>query len=155
MSELRIFHSIAEITDCVGESLGPSEPLTITKEMIDTFALATNDNQAIHLDPDAAIKAGFRAPIAHGYLLLSLLSQFAYQLYEVRGTGPIINYGLDKTRFITPVETGDTVFVTAKITQTTDKQNMLLVHVEYQMTNDEDQLVMVAAAITGVTRAAG
>lgn len=44
----------------------------ITKEMIRQYAAVSGDAGSIHLDSDAAFKAGFDRPIAHGMLLMGL-----------------------------------------------------------------------------------
>lgn len=44
----------------------------ITTEAIRQYAAASQDTAAIHLDMDAAAKAGFKRPIAHGMYLMGL-----------------------------------------------------------------------------------
>lgn len=44
----------------------------ITAEAIRQYADASQDMAAIHLDADAAAKAGFKGPIAHGMYLMGL-----------------------------------------------------------------------------------
>ncbi|WP_340007343.1 MaoC family dehydratase [Paenibacillus sp. FSL K6-0276] len=44
----------------------------ITVEAIRQYAVASQDLAAIHLDEDAAAKAGFKRPIAHGMYLMGL-----------------------------------------------------------------------------------
>lgn len=95
--------TIESLQDYVGKTIGISPWKSIDKKMIQTFAEATYDLQAIHLDASAASAAGFNAPIAHGYLLLSLLPYLAQQTYQVSGVKSKINYGLDKCRFVAPV----------------------------------------------------
>lgn len=95
--------TIEALHDYVGKNIGVSPWKTIDKKMIRAFAEATYDLQPIHLDASAAAAAGFEAPIAHGYLLLSLLPYLAQQTYQVSGVKSKINYGLDKCRFVAPV----------------------------------------------------
>ena len=48
---------------------------TVSQEMINAFAVATDDHQWIHTDPErAARETPFGGTIAHGFLTLSLLS---------------------------------------------------------------------------------
>jgi acyl dehydratase len=92
----------------MGKEIGVSEWLTITQERIAQFAEATEDRQWIHLDRErAARESPFGTTIAHGYLTLSLLSQFMRDVIQVRsGAGMAINYGLNRVRFPAPVRTG-------------------------------------------------
>lgn len=50
----------------VGQHLGYSDYLTVTQEMVNTFADATGDHQWIHVDVEKAKKGPFGAPIATG-----------------------------------------------------------------------------------------
>ncbi len=90
----------------VGAGLGPTGWRTITQEMIDGFAAATGDHQWIHVDVERAAAGPFGAPIAHGYLTMSLCAPFLEELVVVNGISMGINYGVDKARFIAPVRVG-------------------------------------------------
>ncbi len=92
-----------------GVELGPSSWLEITQERIDAFAGATDDRQWIHVDPERAASGPFGTTIAHGYLTLSLLVPFAYELLPVEDAGAAINYGLNRVRFPAPVPVGSQI----------------------------------------------
>ncbi|KAA9134608.1 MaoC family dehydratase, partial [Microbacterium caowuchunii] len=100
--------SVAALTDAVGES-AVSDWFEITQERIQAFADATEDHQWIHVDPARAAAGPFGAPIAHGYLTLSLLPRLTAGLLEVGGVGLVVNYGLDRVRFLQPVPAGSAV----------------------------------------------
>jgi len=88
----------------------------IDQARIDAFAEATEDRQWIHVDPARAASGPFGAPIAHGYLTLSLLPYLTEGLLEVGGTAMVVNYGLDRVRFLQPVPAGARVRATSEIT---------------------------------------
>ena len=91
----------------VGDEFGPSDWLEITQERIDRFAEATDDHQWIHVDPEQAAQGPFGTTIAHGFLTLSLLVRFWYEVGPaVEGYRMGINYGLNKVRFPAPVPVG-------------------------------------------------
>ena len=90
----------------MGEHLGYSDWLTMEQERVDKFADATEDHQWIHVDVERAKTGPFGAPIAHGYLTLSLVSYFLPQIIEVRGFEFAVNYGTNKVRFPAPVKVG-------------------------------------------------
>ena len=100
--------SVDEVKAAVGREVGVSPWRTVTQEMIDQFAGATDDHQFIHVDPErAARETPFGGTIAHGFLSLSLLSTFAFEtLHPIQGAGIGINYGFDSVRFQAPVKTG-------------------------------------------------
>jgi acyl dehydratase len=100
------FDSPKDLLDAVGRDLGTTDTVTITQDQIDKFAEATLDNQWIHVDTERAKNGPFGAPIAHGYLTMSLASHFLAQLVRVSGISMGINYGVDKVRFPAPVPVG-------------------------------------------------
>ena len=99
--------------DLVGEEIVVSDWHTITQAQIDKFADATGDHQWIHVDPVKAAEGPFGAPIAHGYLTLSLTNQFLPEIVRVDNVSMGINYGVNKVRFPQPVVVGSKVRGTA------------------------------------------
>jgi acyl dehydratase len=109
------FDSPKALLDAIGTDLGTTGTVTITQEQIDKFAEATLDNQWIHVDAERAKKGPFGAPIAHGYLTMSLASHFLAQLVHVRGISMGINYGVEKVRFPAPVPVGSVLHARGEI----------------------------------------
>ncbi|MFW3386248.1 UNVERIFIED_CONTAM: MaoC family dehydratase [Kocuria sp. CPCC 205274] len=105
-----------EVKNLVGKSLGHSAWREITQEQVNTFADATDDHQWIHVDPERAAEGPFGAPIAHGFLTLSLLIPMWSELFDVTGVKTKVNYGLDKVRFTSPVKVGSRIRMTVTIT---------------------------------------
>jgi acyl dehydratase len=103
--------SLTSLKDYVGREIAVTNWLTVTQQRIEQFAEATGDRQWIHVDPERARReSSYGATIAHGFLTLSLMSQFmreAIQLpSDVRQT---INYGLNRVRFPAPVRAGEKI----------------------------------------------
>jgi NADPH:quinone reductase len=106
------------LTKAIGSSLGTSNWLSVGQEMITNFANATLDQQWVHIDPEkAAILLPDGKTIAHGYLSMSLVSQFLYQMIHIEGVDSFFNYGINKARFINPVQCGDQIRLHANISQ--------------------------------------
>ncbi|MGB7286484.1 MAG: MaoC family dehydratase [Salaquimonas sp.] len=100
-----------ELLDGAGEISGTSDWVTVSQDMINTFADATHDHQFIHID-EARAKAEtpFGGTIAHGFLTLSLLSGFTMDcMPRVKEARMGINYGFEKIRFLMPVNSGKRV----------------------------------------------
>ena len=94
----------------VGDVFGPSEWLEIDQERINRFAEATDDPQWIHVDPVRAAEGPFGTTIAHGFLTLSLLVRFWYEVGPKETEYRMgINYGTNKVRFPAPVPVGSRV----------------------------------------------
>ncbi|MET7880041.1 MaoC family dehydratase [Micromonospora profundi] len=100
-----------------GTDLGHSEYRTVTQDQVNLFADATDDHQWIHVDPERAKSGPFGAPIAHGFLTLSLAVPFWTELLEVKGVSTKVNYGLDKVRFPAPVVVGSRVRMQATVVE--------------------------------------
>jgi len=101
-----VFESPGELEKAVGQRLGESGWLEISQQRVNQFADATDDHQWIHVDPERARGGPFGAPIAHGYLTLSLVNRFLPEILEVRGISMGVNYGVDRVRFPSPVKVG-------------------------------------------------
>lgn len=125
-SEAAVLHgrkeaiSIDAMSRLVGREVGLSPWRSVSQEMIDRFADATDDHQFIHVDPERArAETPYGGTIAHGFLLLSLFSPMAYEtLPPLEGAGMAINHGFDRIRFTSPVRSGARVrtrFVLAEL----------------------------------------
>jgi acyl dehydratase len=101
--------ALADLPSMVGKHLGFGEWETIDQEKINRFADATGDHQWIHIDTERAKAGPFGTTIAHGYMTLSLVPVFVFQLLKVEGAKLVVNYGLNKARFPAPVPSGSRV----------------------------------------------
>lgn len=94
----------------VGKEIGVSQWVVISQDAIDRFADLTGDHQPIHVDPAAAAQTQWGGTIAHGFLALSLLGNFGYQVVpRIQGTHATLNYGLNRIRFVAPVPSGSRI----------------------------------------------
>jgi acyl dehydratase len=65
--------TLKDLVALVGQPVASSDWITVTQEQINLFAQATGDHQWIHVDVERAQAGPFGAPIAHGFLTLSLI----------------------------------------------------------------------------------
>jgi acyl dehydratase len=94
----------------VEKEIGASDWLVVTQDRIDRFAEATEDRQWIHVDGERAKRESpYGSTIAHGFLTLSLISFFMKQAIQVRGASLVVNYGLNRVRFPSPVRVGSRI----------------------------------------------
>lgn len=103
--------AIEEAKAGIGKEVGVSEWRTVTQDMINLFADATQDHQFIHTDPErAARETPYGGTIAHGFLTLSLLSTMVFEAVpRIEGASIGVNYGFDKIRFTNVVHTGSRI----------------------------------------------
>ena len=122
-----------------GSEIGVSNWIQIDQKMIDAFAAVTLDDQFIHTDPERAkVETSFGGTIAHGFLILSLASRFAFDCFSDHpGQVMGMNYGFDKVRFLAPVASGSRVrgrFFASAVVRKSDTQilqtSSLVVEVE-------------------------
>ncbi|QCU77080.1 MaoC family dehydratase [Citricoccus sp. SGAir0253] len=105
----RLVVTFEEAKSLAGKDLGVTEWREVTQQMVNTFADATDDQQWIHVDPERAKDGPFGAPIAHGFLTLSMIIPFWSELFDVSDVKTKVNYGLDKVRFTSPVKVGSRI----------------------------------------------
>ena len=116
----KTFESADALKAAVGQPLGPSEWLVVDQHRIDLFADATDDHQWIHVDVERAKQGPFGAPIAHGYLTLSLVSHFMPQLVVVPNAKMGVNYGCNRVRFPAPVPVESKIRARGEIAEVQD-----------------------------------
>ncbi|WP_339768592.1 MaoC family dehydratase [uncultured Paraglaciecola sp.] len=95
----------------VGEQLEPSAWLKVDQARINLFADATGDHQWIHVDVERCKKESpFKTTIAHGYLSVTLMPEAFYNMVALDpSTQTVLNYGVDKIRFLEPVRVNDEI----------------------------------------------
>jgi acyl dehydratase len=98
-----------DLPTLAGKHLGHSGWHEITQDQVNLFADATGDHQWIHVDPERARSGPFGAPVAHGYLTLSMATALLDEILRVEGVAHVVNYGLGKVRFPAPVPVGSNV----------------------------------------------
>jgi acyl dehydratase len=133
---VKVFETVQELRDAVGQHVGYSDWHTVTQEQINTFADATGDHQWIHVNPELAAKGPFGTTIAHGYLTLSMIPMLAAQVSRTGGIKMGVNYGLNKVRFPSPVPVGSKVRASVKILSVEDIPGG--VHVVNEVTIERD-----------------
>lgn len=108
----------------VGTTFGPTEWQRVDQARIAAFADVTGDHQWIHVDPERAAASPFGGTIAHGYLTLSLIAAAHFELaaFPDEAGVTVINYGLDKVRFLAPVPSGSRVRTAVTITEIEDRR---------------------------------
>ena len=110
MCTTRIINGLDELKGWVGQEVAVSDWLSIEQTRIQGFAEVTGDHQWIHLDVErCARESPYHAPIAHGYLILSLIPMIFESSLRIEGLAMTVNYGLDRVRLPAPVIAGQRV----------------------------------------------
>lgn len=100
-------NGIDDLRARVGQEVVLTDWMEMTQARINQFADATGDHQWIHVDVERSLRESpFKAPIAHGFLTMSLLSLFLGESLKFEGTKMGVNYGFNRLRFTDPVPVG-------------------------------------------------
>lgn len=147
---MKTFRNLAEVAAQVGQEVAVSDWLTITQEQVNLFAQATGDHQWIHVDVERAKAGPFGAPIAHGFLTLSLLPKFIESAMSIENTRMGVNYGLNKVRFTSPVPVGSRLRARIKLLecQPVDNDGMQMTWQVTVEREGSDKPVCVAESLT-------
>ena len=98
-----VIQGLDGLNDRLGTDLGVSDWWTVTQDGITTFARLTGDEQWIHVDPERAKDGPFGTTIQHGFFTLGLATGFLWEICTVEGFAVVLNYGLNKVRFPSPL----------------------------------------------------
>ncbi len=132
-----------------GFDLGVSRARAITQSDVDEHARITGDTDYIHTDPERTRLEGlYPNTIVQGFLLLGLFTGLMESI-PAPWTGKtqfLLNYGFDRIRFVSPVLTGSSVRLNAKLTEVRQKDaGRLLVKLECQLWADGQTKASVVA----------
>ena len=108
------------LKDYIGKDMGEADWLVVDQDRINQFADATLDHQFIHVDSEKATPL-FGSTIAHGFLSLSLMAGMPAPQVAPENMTMAFNYGLDRVRFLTPVNVGSKVRTKSKLLSVDDK----------------------------------
>lgn len=122
------YASLAQVRTLVGSEIGISPIIKIDQQRIDDFAHITGDDQWIHNDPKLAAEGPYGVTIAHGFLILSLITGLECQSYSIGDVKVRINYGLDHLRFITPLKVESDIYLSTKLLAVEDCSSGIKIH---------------------------
>ena len=135
------FDDIDALNAAASEAFGSwGREISIPQELVDAFADLTDDRQWIHLDVERCrAESPFGAPIAHGFLLLSMMHQSVPRPIEVKGHNSAINYGAESLRFLAPVVVGSPNRAPSPVirAQATSKGTLITAQVEVGIVGQE------------------
>ena len=99
-----VLQGLEGVRERLGDEVGVSSWRTVKQDDIATFATLTGDEQWIHVDPERAKTGPFGATVQHGFLTLGMATGLLWEVCTVEGFGVILNYGLNKVRFPSPLK---------------------------------------------------
>ena len=129
MSAPRIITGLDELKTLIGNEVAVSDWLTVDQARIQAFADVTEDHQWIHLDVERCKRESpYKAPIAHGYLILSLIPMLFECSLRIDGLAMTVNYGLDRVRLPAPVISGQRIRAHLELEKLDDVKSGMQAH---------------------------
>ncbi len=117
----------ADYLQLADAELGFTRWITVDQSRIDRFAETSEDRQFIHVDPVRAAETPFGGTIAHGALVLSLLTGIAPDvLPSVAGASMGVVLGFDRIRFVQPVPAGARIRAHLTVRRVTERAPKVL-----------------------------
>jgi acyl dehydratase len=130
-----VLQGIADLRSKVGSTLGTSRWVEIGQESVSTFAKLTGDEQWIHVDPQRAQDGPFGGTIAHGFMTLGMATGLLWDVAVVEGFSVILNYGLNRVRFPSPVPVGSRIRMRVDLAELKELDGgaEVVYHLEYEV----------------------
>jgi acyl dehydratase len=120
----------------VGEAMPTRSFGPVTQTDVVRFAGAGGDFNPLHHDPEAATRAGFERPIAHGQFTAALLAGAVSDWVGITALRSI------DVRFRAPVPLGTTLAMSARVTEVTDG----IATIALEVRKDGDAVAVVGTA---------
>lgn len=121
----------------VGDVFAGTRGRTVTETDIALFSSVSGDWSPLHNDAEFAAEGPFGTRIAHGLLLVSMMTGMA----PISGAAVVALYGFDRVRFINPVMLGDTITYTSRVSGLTPKGTARgLADLDFEINNQRGQL---------------
>ena len=125
--------SLSEVLSADNLDLGTSSWVCIDQDKIDQFAEATEDRQWIHVDVERAEASEAGGTIAHGFLMLSMLPKLFFENLEFTDLTRMLNFGVDKVRFLRPVPAGSEIQLKSRLVSARKRAGGVLMRIYGEM----------------------
>lgn len=123
----------------VGNTL-PTLKREIVQETINRYAVASEDPNPLHFDPEFAKTTPFKGTIAHGTMYLAYVSQMMMQWFPNRW----LTDGQMEMSFLAPARPGDTLSIEGKVIEKGDREREIVFEVVCQ--NQEGKKIIAGTA---------
>jgi acyl dehydratase len=134
-----VINGLDELRERAGTDLGVSDWVTVEQDNITTFAKLTGDEQWIHVDPERARGGPFGTTVQHGFLTLGMSTGLLWSVCTVEGFGVILNYGLNRVRFPSPLRVEDRFRMRVSLADVKELSGgaEVVYHLEYEVEGEQ------------------
>ena len=134
--------SFADVT--VGDTLPPIELSALDRTTLALFAGASGDHMPLHIDVDAARKAGMPDVFGHGMLSLAQLGRL------ITGWAPQNRLRRLSARFVGITHLGNAITCTGKVVEKLERDGEKLVRIEIQAANQFGEIKTAGDALVAL-----
>jgi acyl dehydratase len=114
----------------VGKTIGPSDPIEVTQQRIESFCHAVDNDEWIHFDEERCRQAGFGTTIAPGMMTQAFFSKLWFQMVDIRNVPRMLFLGSDRVRLLAPLKKGQAFNMSATIARVEEKDNGIAVYLD-------------------------
>jgi acyl dehydratase len=130
VAEKVIIDGLDGFRSMVGKTIGPSDPIEVTQQRIESFCHAVDNDEWIHFDEERCRKAGYGTTIAPGMLTQAYFSKLWFQLVDIRNVPRMLFLGSDRVRLLAPLKKGQAFTMSATIARVEEKDNGIAVYLD-------------------------
>jgi acyl dehydratase/ubiquinone/menaquinone biosynthesis C-methylase UbiE len=138
---------LADLPGLAGQHLGYSSWHEIRQDDVTSFAVLTDDDQWIHVDPERAAAGPFGATVAHGFHTLARFTALLGELLVIDGVRTTLNYGLNRVRFPAPARVGERLRMGLEVVEVEQTGGVQVVYRATFEVEDQAKPVCVAEVI--------
>ena len=114
----------------VGKSIGPSDPIEVTQQRIESFCHAVDNDEWIHFDEERCRQAGYGTTIAPGMMTQAYFSKLWFGMVDIQNVPRMLFLGSDRERLLAPLKKGQAFNMSATIARVEEKDNGIAVFLD-------------------------
>lgn len=130
MADKVIIDGLDGFRKMVGKSIGPSDPIEVTQQRIESFCHAVDNDEWIHFDEERCRQAGYGTTIAPGMMTQAYFSKLWFSLVDIQNVPRMLFLGSDRVRLLAPLKKGQAFNMSATIARVEEKDNGIAVFLD-------------------------
>jgi len=111
----------------VGKTIGPSDPIEVTQQRIESFCHAVDNDEWFHFDEERCRQAGYGTTIAPGMMTQAYFSKLWFQMVDIRDVSRMLFLGSDRVRLLAPLKKGQAFTLSATVARVEEKDSGIAV----------------------------
>jgi len=114
----------------VGKTIGPSDPIEVTQQRIESFCHAVDNDEWFHFVEERCRQAGYGTTIAPGMMTQAYFSKLWFQMVDIRDVSRMLFLGSDRVRLLAPLKKGQAFTLSATVARVEEKDSGIAVFLD-------------------------